>query len=281
MANSLPLIRVDGRESRHISALDRGLHYGDGVFTTLAVRSGAPLLLDRHLVRLTGDCQRLGIPCPDSALLREEALQLARGWDKAVMKLTVTRGEGGRGYRAPEESRATRVLALHPWPEYPDELARNGIAVRVCRLRLGRNPALAGIKHLNRLEQVLARGEWDDPKIQEGVLLDSGGEVIEGVMSNLFWVKDGRLFTPRLDQCGVAGVMRALVLELAARRGLSALESRAPLSAVWEADEVFFTNSVIGLWPVRYLEEQRYSVGPVARCIQGWLDEALHGEFSG
>lgn len=278
MANSLPLIWVDGRESRRISALDRGLHYGDGVFTTLAVRGGAPLLLDRHLARLARDCLRLGIPCPDLELLRGEAARLSRGQDRAVLKITITRGEGGRGYRAPDACRPTRVFALHPWPEYPGDPWRNGVAARVCNLRLGRNPALAGIKHLNRLEQVLARSEWDDPEIQEGVLLDSGGAVVEGVMSNLFWVKEGRLFTPCVDECGVAGVMRALVLELAVRHGLFAAEVRETLSTVLEADEVFFTNSVIGLWPVQSLDGSAFTVGPVSRRVQSWLDDALRGE---
>jgi 4-amino-4-deoxychorismate lyase len=277
MANSLPVIRVNGRESRRISALDRGLHYGDGVFTTLAVRGGAPLLLDRHLARLAHDCQRLSIPCPHLPLLRDEAVRLPWKQARAVLKITITRGEGGRGYRVPDECCPTRLLALHPWPEYSDHPAADGIAARVCNLRLGRNPALAGVKHLNRLEQVLARSEWDNPEILEGILLDSDGAVVEGVMSNLFWVKEGCLFTPLLDQCGVAGVMRALVLELAARHGLIAGEIRAPLSTVLEADEVFFTNSVIGLWPARVLDGRVFSVGPVSRRVRGWLDDALCG----
>ncbi|HLF98476.1 MAG TPA: aminodeoxychorismate lyase [Methylococcaceae bacterium] len=274
----MPLIWVDGRESRRISALDRGLHYGDGVFTTLAVRGGAPLLLDRHLARLARDCGRLGIPCPAPELLRGEAARLSRGQDRAVLKITITRGEGGRGYRAPDECRPTRLLALHPWPEFPGDPARDGIAARVCHLRLGRNPALAGIKHLNRLEQVLARSEWDDPKIREGVLLDCDGAVVEGVMSNLFWVKEDRLFTPCLNECGVAGVMRALVLELAGHHGLFAVEVREPVSTLFEADEAFFTNSVIGLWPARSLDGRAFAPGPVSRRVQGWLDDAWCGE---
>lgn len=278
MANSLPLTLIDGRESCRISALDRGLHYGDGVFTTLAVRTGTPLLLDRHLARLARDCQRLGIPCPDRELLRKEAAQLSREQDRAVLKITITRGEGGRGYRIPDECRPTRLLTLYPWPEYPGDPARDGIAARVCNLRLGCNPALAGIKHLNRLEQVLARNEWNDPEIQEGMLLDSSGTVVEGVMSNLFWVTEDRLFTPCLDECGVAGVVRGLVLELAARQGLAVAEVRTPVSTVLDADEAFFTNSVIGLWPVCNLEGHAFAVGPVTRWVQGWLDDALRGE---
>jgi 4-amino-4-deoxychorismate lyase len=278
MAISLPAIWVNGRKSSQISVLDRGLQYGDGVFTTLSVRGGAPLLLDRHLARLAHDCQRLRISAPDSAVLRDEAQRLAWEQGRAVLKMMITRGEGGRGYRAPDECHATRVLSLYPCPDYPEDLARSGIAARICQLRLGRNSALAGVKHLNRLEQVLARGEWDNPNIREGVLLDSNGVVIEGVMSNLFWVQADRLFTPCLDYCGVAGIMRGLVLELAAQHGLMAEEVRSPLSTVLEADEMFFTNCVIGLWPVRKLDEHVYPVGPVARRIQGWLDDALREE---
>lgn len=277
MASSLPAW-INGRESRRVSVLDRGLQYGDGVFTTVAVQGGTALLLDRHLARLARDCQRLGIPCPSPAPLRDEVTRLVQGRERVVLKITITRGEGGRGYRVPDHCRPTRILALHPWPEFAGEPRRNGITARVCRLRLGRNPDLAGTKHLNRLEQVMARSEWNDPEIAEGIVLDSAGWVVEGVMSNVFWISEDRLYTPRLDQCGVAGVVRELVLELAARHGVMAAEVKEPLTAVLAAEEVFFTNSVIGLWPVKTLDGREFAIGPTSLRFQSWLDEAMYGE---
>lgn len=190
MNNATPsLVRmlINGQDSTTLSAQDRGLLYGDGLFETIAIRNGAPLRWERHLQRLMLGCERLGIPCPDVTTLTLESLDLCKGHDRAVLKLIVTRGVGGRGYRAPAQLQPTRILARHPWPDYPDH-ARDGVRVRLCDMRLAQQPALAGIKHLNRLEQVLARAEWNDEDIAEGLLFDREDHVIEATMSNLFLV---------------------------------------------------------------------------------------------
>ncbi|WP_255210882.1 aminodeoxychorismate lyase [Methylogaea oryzae] len=245
------MMLVNGREGLSVPVADRGFQYGDGCFTTLEVRDGAPLFLARHQARLSRDCARLQIPydCADQVV--SEARSLAEAGRDGVLKIIVTRGAGGRGYRCPDVPQASRILGFYPRPVYPSEWAASGVVVRVCRMRLGNNPALAGIKHMNRLEQVLARSEWSDAEIAEGLLLDAQGWVTEGVMSNVFMVRDGRLETPRLNRCGVAGVMRELVAELAGRMGIAVREGRCRLSRLREADEVFVTNSLIGIWPVR------------------------------
>ncbi len=269
------MMLVNGQPTETVAAADRGLQYGDGLFETLAVRRGRPELWDRHLHRLAEGCDRLGLPAPDTGVLAAEADSLCQGVDWGVLKILITRGGGGRGYRLPSSPRPTRILSLHPWPTYPSSWGRDGVVARVCRHPLSLNPALAGLKHLNRLDQVLARAEWDDPDVAEGLMVNPLGRVVEGVMSNVFLGRAGVLYTPRLDQAGVAGVMRALVLELAAQLGLTCREVSVSLADLESADEVFVSNSIIGLWPVRCLEGTDYlAPGPLAAQLFPLLEEA-------
>ena len=249
----LPLPLVDGIPADTIAVADRGLHYGDGLFETLAVVDGNPCLWERHLSRLRDGCARLAFPPPDEGRLATEARGLTHGVERGVLKLILPRGEGGRGYRPPCPARPRRILRLGPWPDYPASWQSAGIRVRYCRTRLGHQPLLAGLKHLNRLEQVLARSEWNDPDIAEGLMLDLDGGVVEGTQSNLFALLDGRLVTPPLARCGVAGVVRALVLERAPALGLPVVEERLEPARLETADALFLTSSLIGLWPVRQL----------------------------
>lgn len=264
---------INGVVGEQVSVRDRGLQYGDGVFETVAVCHGRALLWEAHLERLRLGCERLAIPMPESGLLHDEAARLCTGVTKGVLRLTLTRGAGGRGYASGDAGEPTRVLSLFPWPAYEPGWAETGVLARLCDTRLARNPRLAGIKHLNRLEQVLARREWEDD-VAEGVMRDEAGDVIEGVMSNLFLVTDGVLSTPDLSYCGVAGVMRALVLEKARAVGLSARIGRVTLDDLEHCDELFFTNSIIGIWPVVGFENRHYRVGPMTRQLQGAISDA-------
>ena len=255
---------------------DRGLLYGDGLFETLAVVKGRPQRWTAHMTRLASGCRRLGIPMPDPELLWAEASGLSAGVEKGVLKLMVTRGSGGRGYRPPQDAVPRRLLSLHPWPDYPEENATRGVWIRSCETRLAIQPALAGIKHLNRLEQVLARREWNDTDIVEGVMCDPAGRVIEATMSNLFFVRDGRVITPELGNCGVAGVMRAQVLEICRALRIPVLEQAIDLAAARASDEVFLTNSLIGVWPVRRWDDKNYPVpGGITAKIINTLNEQL------
>ncbi len=265
------MILINGIAANKVDVADRGLHYGDGLFETLAVRAGKPLLWDRHLERLSAGCARLGFPQPDEDLLYKEAAQVCAGVTQGVLKIILTRGVGGRGYRPPAVAHPTRMVARYPWPGYSAQSAAQGIALRVCATRLARNPALAGMKHLNRLEQVLARNEWADSGIAEGIMLDNEGQIISGTMSNLFLVKAGALLTPDVTQCGVAGVMRGLILDIAARLNLAPRVTGLTLNDALEADELFVCNSLIGLWPVRQLAERHYPYGPVSARLAAEL----------
>lgn len=264
---------LNGERKHCIDFADRGFQYGDGLFETIEVRNGAPLFLDDHLARLHTGCKRLLIPCIDPAMLEQEIRQFCSEVKQAVVKLIVTRGQGGRGYRLPESVQPSRLLSLHPYPDYPDSFYQAGVVVRVCKLRLGCNPALAGIKHLNRLEQVLARAEWDDEGIQEGLLLDYSGFVVEGTMSNVFYIKQGVLITPLIDQCGVRGVMRDIIISLAKQLSVQVQEKSCTLAELQQADEIFLTNSIIGLWPVRQLQKRSYSIGGLTRKLQSELQQ--------
>jgi 4-amino-4-deoxychorismate lyase len=262
------VILLNGETATAIDALDRGLHYGDGLFETIAILEGMPLLWERHMARLRDGCARLRLPMPDGDLLRAEVLRVTAGATKSTAKILVTRGAGGRGYRPPAAVRPTRLVLGYPWPDYPEEHRRTGVTVRLCHTRLARNPALAGLKHLNRMEQVLARAEWSDEEVAEGLMQDTDGNLIEGTMSNLFLVQGGALFTPALDQSGVAGVMRAQILETAAALGVSCRVTTIPLAEAKSAEALFLSNSLFGIWPVRRWEERHYPAHPTVQRLQ-------------
>jgi 4-amino-4-deoxychorismate lyase len=265
---------VDGVDTDAVSSRDRGLHYGDGVFETMAVADAAPLLWDRHLKRLAHGAARLGIVLPPADVLLAEARRLCAGHRRAVLKLIVTRGVAGRGYAPMPGSDPTRVLSLFPWPDHPIDYGEEGVQVCICRTRLGSNPALAGIKHLNRLEQVLARSELSGA-CAEGLMLDEDDLVVEGTMSNLFAVIDGVLTTPDLTRCGIAGVMRELIIEEARDILGSCRIQDVTCAEIERASEVFLTNSLIGIWPVRCIDWsaplgdiRAYRAGPITRQLK-------------
>lgn len=262
------MMLINGEPGASVPATDRGLQYGDGLFETLAVRAGAPRHLARHLARLRDGCTRLALAFDAFEALEQEIIHLAANQSQAVIKVLVTRGPGARGYRPDPNHVCTRIVVRHPWPEYPAHWQQQGIRLRLCAIRLGMNPALAGLKHLNRLENVLARAEWQDPDIPEGVLCDTAGRVIGGTMSNLFLIQEQVLLTPRLDQAGVAGIIRQRVLEAAARLDLPTREAELPLADLYNADELFVCNTLAGIWPVREFEQRQLVIGPLTWRLQ-------------
>lgn len=256
-------VLVDGITTGHVPADDRGLTYGDGLFETVLVVDGRAPLWSRHMARLGEGCRRLALPAPDPEVLWHESQQAAAGLPRAVVRITFTRGTGERGYAPPVAPRPLRVVSATPAPTVAADWYTNGIRVRFCDIRLGLQPVLAGLKHLNRLEQVLARAEWQDPAIAEGLLCDADGRVVCATAANLFLVVDGRPLTPALDRCGVAGVTRAEVL---ARR-VDALIGDIGVEDVMRAEELFLTSSVRGIVPVTALPGRVLEVGPVARAL--------------
>lgn len=263
-------MRVNGEPAASIAAGDRGLLYGDGLFETIRFEHGRAPLWPRHMARLALGCARLQLPAPDAALLEREALAEVAGSEHAVVRITLTRGSGARGYAVPAVVQPTRIVAVSPLPHLDAALYRDGIRLHVCATRLGDQPLLAGIKHLNRLEQVLARAEWNDPAIAEGLVRDARGHVVSATAANLFAVIDGVPVTPAVARCGVAGVMRAELLE-----SLPGVQVRElPLAECLAADEVFLSSSVRGILPVRAVGDSRFAApGAVTRAmLQHWRD---------
>ena len=260
---------VNGTVDGIISPLDRGLSYGDGLFESVRfIGNSAPLWL-RHMQRLSESCERLKMPAPDVGQLWDEAQRVCLGMPQSVVRITLTRGSGERGYAIPASPSPSRIVAAFDMPCLAEDVHERGIHVRVCSLRLAAQPLLAGIKHLNRLEQVLARSEWSDPSIAEGLLRDDAGHVICATMANIFAISDGVLCTPSLARCGVAGVARAEVLAAC----LQARILEISLDALLAADEVFLSSSVRGIVPVQRLDHRSYPVGPTTRMLQQhWHD---------
>ena len=254
-----------------MAATDRGLAFGDGVFRTLAVRAGRILNWSWHYRRLQADCELLHLPLPAERVVASEIATVAP--HDATVKVMVTRGVAGRGY-AIAAAKGTRIVAAFAPPQHDPALARDGVRVRRCALVLSEQPRLAGAKTLNRLENVLARSEWDDAAISEGLLCDAAGRVIEGTMSNVFVVKDGKVATPGLARCGVIGAQRERVRELLARDGMACEEREIPWQELEDAEEVFLTNSLIGAWPVARLDTRRWTPGPMTRRVQAAIAEA-------
>lgn len=225
---------------------DRGLAYGDGVFETVLLHDGQPMLWQQHVERLQAGCQRLMIDPPSQAAL-SATWQATPAAGPEVLKIIVTRGSGGRGYATPDVAVPRLMSRRVPFQPDPSGWAE-GVSVRICSLRLARQPRLAGIKHLNRLENVLARQEWQTTTYREGLLADNHGLVVEATGMNLFWEQDGHIMTPELDQCGVAGTLRAALID-----AQLVTPAQLALDDVVAVDRLWLANSVQGVWPVSEL----------------------------
>lgn len=270
MTTAQPVILVDGEPSACIPADDRGFLYGDGVFRTLRIVAGKPRWWPEQIAKLSEDASRIGLTAPDPAVWCADLERFSAQLTDGVLKLILTRGSGPRGYLPSAAQPVRRLMVFDATPNSGQRTA--DLRVRICTLRLGWQPRLAGIKHLNRLENVLARSEWSAADIHEGLMLDHAERVICGVMSNLFIWQRNRLLTPRLDQCGVAGVARGRLLRLASEQGLDVEETDLNMQAVFDADEVMLTNSVMGLRRVARLESKNWPDPLISSRLVEWLD---------
>jgi len=270
----MKMILVDGLPSAVVPADDRGLAYGDGVFRTLAMRNGVAELWPLQYSKLAADCRALDIEPPAESDLQRDLARIAREIPDCALRISVTRGSGGHGYVIPQQPVIRRMVSASPLPKYPESWPRSGVKVRYCDIRLSAQPRLAGIKHLNRLENVMARAEWSDSEIAEGLLLDLDGNVIEGTRSNLFLVEERGLVTPDLTRCGVAGVTRERVIDAAADLGVRCSIELVNMTRLEAATEIFLVNSLIGVWPVSGLGEKRWSDFAMAARVRKWLDDS-------
>ncbi len=246
---SISDITVNGEYDNCLSSQDRGLLYGDGLFETIAVKHGQLQYWQEHIKRLKLGCEKLFITGFNETLLKSEVTQILGTTQSCIIKIIITRGKGSRGYK-PEQHPLTRIIQKFPWPMFPPQYLDPGIKVTLCNFRLAHQPRLAQIKHLNRLEQVLARSEWQD-EYQEGLVCDTDNYVIEATSSNVFFQQNGDLITPDLQQCGVTGVLRNKIIDYCEANNIGITVKKISLEEINDIEGMFVCNSVIGIWPVQ------------------------------
>ena len=246
------------------------------MFRTLRMQAGRPVCWERQYSKLQHDCAALKISCPSALVLSSELQQLGKTQPEGIAKIIITRGVSARGYAPSSQSETTRILSVNPSVVYPSDYAKSGVRMHVCKVRLGHQVLLAGIKHLNRLENVLAASEWHDADVPEGLLCDISGYVISGTRSNLFMLRGNILYTPNLTRCGVAGIQRDRVMDWGKQHGVACKTADFHMEEMLQADEIFLVNSVFGLWPVREVADYRRTQHPMAWKIQEWLSDEHH-----
>ncbi|MDP3515935.1 MAG: aminodeoxychorismate lyase [Pseudohongiella sp.] len=247
--------------SETVSSQDRGFLYGDGLFETVRCRHGRLLFWQQHRQRLISGCARLAISFDASELdcLGSDLTPHAPSAD-CILKIIVTRGAGGRGYSPPIPAHPTLILQWHTLPADIIKNACDGIYAVICRHPLSVNPVTAGLKHLNRLDQVMASYELSQvsslfPEVREGFMLDVDSHLVEGTRSNVFVVINNQLCTPDLTRAGVEGVLRNRLIELFDSMGISVVIRHIHQQEIKQCSEVFVCNSVFGVWPVMKLLE--------------------------
>lgn len=262
---------VDGEPGTTISLDDRGLAYGDGLFETIALRDARPRFFERHMRRLAEGCSRLAITAPPPDTIASEIERVRGGSVCGTVKVIVTRGTGPRGYGWVEGALPARIVGFDPDDGSRDRVKGRAVTVAYCRTRASLNPSIAGIKTLNRLDSVLARGELRAGSFDEGLMFDGSDHVVGGTMTNLFAVRDGCLMTPALRNGGVRGVMREVVLEAARNVGIECIETDMTREDLAQTGELFLTNALIGLWSVARCGDVQYRAGTVTRSIAAEL----------
>ena len=263
---------INGSSVQGVSVLDRAFAYGDGVFRTLPVKHNQPVNWALHYAKLQYDCRRLKLNCPNESHLVDDIHQLFKEESTGVAKIVISRGIGDRGYAIPTHPELNRIVIKLPSPIYPAINADEGVKLFLCSLRLSKQPMLAGIKHLNRLENIMARMEWSDPEYADGLLLDQNGFVIEGTMSNVFARFGNQLVTPDLTDSGVDGVTRGRILTMSNSLGLSVSIKPFSLEALLNADEVILCNSLFGAWQVRSLCDKFWPKQALAKKVRDLLE---------
>ncbi|MDP6165370.1 MAG: aminodeoxychorismate lyase [Gammaproteobacteria bacterium] len=270
------VLYVNGQASSEITPLDRGLAYGDGLFETIALVGKQVQLWPAHHQRLQQGLLRLGIHTDYATLYQQlchDVTQALQQWhhDRGVLKITLTRGQGGRGYLPPIEPCLTRIVHISAWPKGRDKVSIEGASLHLCQHPWSHNTALAGLKHLNRLDQVLARQEWHDDGLHEGLMLNQRGQVQSGVMSNVFVQHQAQLYTPCHASAGIDGIMAKQVVQLAKRLGIKVYQQALDLDFVLASEGLFLTNSLNGIWPVVSLAAQSFPITRLTRDLQSVL----------
>ena len=263
------MFQVNGKISKTIDVQDRSVQYGDGVFETIAVKEKSLEFWKEHYQRLNKGCKILKIRCPSEIFLKKEINKFLKETKKKklVLKIIISRGVGGRGYNPPRNTKPTRILGIYDWPSYPQINFTKGIQMDICKTRISVQPTLSEIKHLNRLEQIIARLEWQSKAISESIMLDSNNNVIEGTMSNFFGVKKNVFYTSTTKSAGVEGIMRRIILKLLKKNKKKYIIKKITLKEFLKFDEIFMCNSIFGIWPVIKISKKNFSFGKKTKEI--------------
>lgn len=262
---------INGQAITSLAIDDRAIHYGDGLFETIALKHGVMAFWLEHYQRLVMGCRRLKFPTPEEAVLLQEIDVVKQNADWAVIKIIISRGASERGYRIPKNCKTKRIVQCYPFPQVPQLYYQQGIRACFCKTPVSENAYLAGIKHLNRLDNVLASSEWNDENIAEGLMCNVFGQVIQGTKSNLFCVKENVLFTPALSSAGIQGIMRAQVLLWAQQNNITINIGSITPKELLAQDEIFVCNSILGIWPVTNLEGHVFPVGKYANELLNYF----------
>lgn len=268
---------INGKPGQSVPVSDRGLLYGDGLFETIRVSERRPVFWQSHLERLAAGCRFLGIPLVATDLLADLDTILRAGPADAILKIIMTRGGGGRGYSPPLSPTPLRILQVHELPPDYREKSSRGVRAKFCQFPVSTNPMLTGLKHLAMLDRVMASRELA-PDCDEGIMLAGEGEVIEGTRSNLFASIDAKLVTPALTRAGVNGIARQFLLQRFKNRGIEVSETTIYPGQLEQASEVFFCNSVFGIWPLRELVATRQVLmeeGAFTRLARGFIADEI------
>ena len=265
----------DGKGVEYVSISDRGFQYGDGLFETVAIRNGEPRLWPYHADRLARGCERLGINMPSETALSAGVIHALTHSDApathAVVKIIVSAGVGQRGYGRTIADAPSTLFRAFPAAPLALESYQEGIDTVICKTQLATDSPTAGLKTLNRLEQVLARSEFADSDVFEGLTMDAAGNIICGTMSNVFFIRDKIISTPSLDRCGVEGVMRRHIIETLQQRGIATSIQPFAAANLAHVDEVFISNSQFGILPVRSCLQMTWAVGETTQKVMSIL----------
>ena len=266
---------INGEFSNHVSVIDRGLSYGDGLFETMSwsylddEKFVGVEFWDRHIERIKQGCSITKIKFPSTEILRnykEKILNecLKKGIKNGVLKILITRGVGGRGYKFEREIVPTVIFLSFPSREINKKTLNTGVKLRFCEFPIFENLMLAGLKHLNRMDSVMARSEWDD-EFFDGVMLDNSGNIIDGTMTNVFFSRNKVLYTPIIKKSGINGIMRQVVIDNAKSFFKEVREIEIKKKTISTFDEMFVTNSVIKILPVTHLNNKKFKITDATR----------------
>lgn len=274
---------VNGAAAETVPVGDRGLLLGDSIFTTMKVQAGKIELLSRHLARLIRDAKALKFPAFEKTQILSDLSALPIGQvQSGALRYTITRGLGPRGYQIPSPTKPCRIVQM--FAATPRSIPAEGIKLRVCATRLAHQPALAGLKHGNRLEQILARSEWTDDECFEGLMLDEHNHVVEGTCSNFFLIDKQRVLTPKLNRCGVKGVMRDLVMQQLKAMGVSVEETLIDIKDVTNSEgnarSGFICNALMGVVSIAQVENNPWQLAPVFSELKNQIDSELQKSLS-